>query len=215
MIGQDDRLPHTLVPLALAVTLVQSRFSASTLPVSTEPNAIATFIASTVPIWEYSDDARHVPKPLPNPIRAGVFRDGGRELIFLDGRPSKFRLAVQVNDVDCVVEMLKHPERALRIRNRVIRDLARTLIQKARSLRTASAKIVNDAEALRGARRGGDLTREACVRRAGYCGVPSSPVRRDVYFAATSELRLASERCSSRIKSTRRGIPRSALAIRR
>ena len=41
MIGQDDRLPHTLVPLALAVTLVQSRFSASTLPVSTEPKAAA------------------------------------------------------------------------------------------------------------------------------------------------------------------------------
>ena len=156
MVGRDDQLPHTLVPLVLAVTIVRSKFSHGTALVATEPNAVATFIASTVPIWEYSDNARHLPRPLQNAVRDGIFR-GGRELIFLDGRPSKVRLAVHVDDVDCVIRMLKDPERALHIRNQVVRKLSRILIERSRqasarsrSLRSVAARILNNAEALRG-----------------------------------------------------------------
>ena len=153
MMGRNDQLPHTLVPLVLAVTIVRSKLSDSTLRVPSEPNAIATFIASAVPIWEYSDDARQPPKPLQNPVPGGIFRDGGRELMFLDGRASKSLLAVHVNDIDCVVEMLKHPERALCIRNRVIRQLARRLVERSRSLRTRTSSTLNKARRLQEASR--------------------------------------------------------------
>ena len=106
MAGGEHHLPHSLVPLALAVSVVRSK-----LPGAAGADAVATLIASAVPVFEYWDSPRRLPRPLPNALREGVFWDGGRELRFVDGRPTKYRLAVQVQDVDCVLEMLMHPER--------------------------------------------------------------------------------------------------------
>ena len=116
---------------------------------------MATFIAATVPIWEYSDDPRVLPVPLRNPLRNGVFRDGGKQLLFLDGTPPKMRLAIQSDDVCCVIEMLQHPHRALLIRNRVLRAHARRLVQRshnavvtATKVRTAAKQLLDRAGAL-------------------------------------------------------------------
>lgn len=155
MVGRDHQLPHTLVPLELAVTIVRSKIANGGSPVAADPNAMATFIAATVPIWEYSDDPSTLARPLRNAAGSGVFRKGGRELHFLDGRPAKRLLAVQADDINCVIEMLQHPDDASLIRNRVLRTLARKLVQQSREagakstvLRGNSRTIFDRAETL-------------------------------------------------------------------
>ena len=139
----DQRLPHTLVPLALAVTLIRAKLAPAGSAVAADADAIATFIASTVPIWEYSDDVLKPPRPLRNPAQ-GVFREGGGELRFLDGRPSMRLLAVQTDDINCVVEMVERPHSAVRVRSRVLRALARQLIQQSRDS-VAAARALRSA----------------------------------------------------------------------
>ena len=163
MVGRQDRLPHSL-PLALAVSLVRARLAG---PAATDPDSVATFIASNVPVFEYWDTPLRLPRPLPNPLREGVFRDGGRELRFVDGRPTKYRLAVRVEDVDCVVEMLTYPGRAASIRNRVLRAHARKLIRRSRDLGARSAELRGAAERL--------LARAALVSQPAYPGASFSP----------------------------------------
>jgi len=92
MAGREQHLPHTLVPLALAVSVVRSRVAAVA---GADPDAVATLIASAVPVFEYWDTPVRLPKPLANTLREGVFRDAGGELHFVDGRPTKYRLAVR------------------------------------------------------------------------------------------------------------------------
>lgn len=124
MIGQDTHLPHTLVPLALAVRLVRSGLSNRAAFPSCDVNALAALIASNVPIFEYFDDPNWFPRLVDvNPSR-GFFRQGGAEFRFRDGRPSKRLLAMQAADVECVIDMLTHPEHALEIRAKALRCLS-------------------------------------------------------------------------------------------
>jgi hypothetical protein len=138
MVGREHDLPHSLVPLALAVSLVRFRFAGVA---EMDPNAVATLIASRVPVFECWPNPLRLPRPLANALRDGVFCDEGRELRFMDGRPSKYRLAVRAEDVDCAVEMLMHPERAVAIRNRLLRAHARTLVRRSRELGARSAEL--------------------------------------------------------------------------
>jgi len=138
MAGHEHDLPHTLVPLALAVSLLRARFAGAA---EMDANAVATLIASRVPVFEYWPTPLRLPRPLANALRDGVFRDEGRELRFMDGRPSKYRLAVRVEDVDFAVEMLSHPEHAVSIRNRLLRAHARTLVSRSRDLGARSADL--------------------------------------------------------------------------
>ena len=136
MVGRNDHLSHSLVPLSVAVVLVrQSVYGSRRSAESPDPNAIATFIAGMVPIYEYWDDPSIRPRALCNSQSAGLFRNGGRELQFLDGRPAKRLLAVQADDVACVSEMLKDPERAALIRGLALKETGRRLVDKANELR--------------------------------------------------------------------------------
>lgn len=141
MIEREHELVHSLLPLSLAVSLVQSRLSSDRSAVAPDANGIAMFIAAAVPIWEYPEDARRPPRALRNAAAAGVFRNGGRELRFLDGSPSKFRLAIQADNVGRVVEMLQQPDHALLLRNRALRALARKLVQLSCEARADSGAL--------------------------------------------------------------------------
>jgi len=124
MLGREHDLPHSLVPLALAVLLVRAKLPGAA---GADPNAVAAMIASAVPVFEYWNNPLRLPRPLPaSALRDSVFRDGGQELRFVDGRPPRYRLAVRAEDVDYVMEMLMHPERAACIRNRALRAHARS-----------------------------------------------------------------------------------------
>jgi hypothetical protein len=119
MVGRNDRLSHTLVPLSVAVTLVRERvYGARRSAQSLDPNGIAVFIAGAVPLYEYSDDASVRP----------------RALHCIDGRPAKRLLAVHAEDVTCVVEMLKDPEHAVLIRRLALKKTGRRLLDKANEL---------------------------------------------------------------------------------
>src|SRR5690349_9513349 len=100
MAERDYPLPHSLVPLALAVVLVPAKLAERSVRCGLDPNG----------------------------LRGGRFCEGGRELRFVDGRPTKYLLAVHARDIGSVVEMLAHPERAARIRSRVLRAHARQSI---------------------------------------------------------------------------------------
>jgi hypothetical protein len=134
-----DHLPHTLVPLCLAVIVVRERIKDVVEPGSAEPDAIATFIASVLPIYEYGGP--RPPRLLMRSNRHGVFRDGGRVLEFLDGRPSKHLLAVKAEEIPCIVEMIKHPDRAESIRRKAVQSTARRLVTLSRELRKTCADL--------------------------------------------------------------------------
>jgi len=136
-----DSLPHSLLPLALAVLLVRAKLAERTVVCGMDPNGLASFIGSAVPVFEYWKDPSRRPSALPSGLRGGMLCEGGRELRFVDGRSTKFMLAVHVDDVGSVVEMLQCPERAARIRGRVLRAHARQLVRTARELRAAAIEL--------------------------------------------------------------------------
>jgi hypothetical protein len=136
-----DHLSHSLMPLELAVTLVRNNVYASRPGApSSEPDAIARFIAASVPIYECSKD----PSTRPSAVRRdhdGLFRKGGRELHFLDGRPIKKDLAVKADDVECVIAMLRDPERAADIRGEALEAQARPVQDRAAELKSQSKNL--------------------------------------------------------------------------
>jgi hypothetical protein len=149
MIGQDTHLPHTLVPLVLAVSLVRSRLSPRAAAVSPDSNSLATFIASAVPVFEYFDDPNWLPRLLIATWQDGVFTDGGAELRFMDGRRSTRLLAVQADDVECVIGMLNDPENRLRIRSKVLTAAAARLRRSSTIARREAAGLRADAREAR------------------------------------------------------------------
>ena len=116
-IGDHDDVPHTLIPLALAVGLIRSKVYGDR-PVAGQGrdgdfNALAGFVAATVTLYEFSSDPSERPRVLAQAeLEGGLFRDGGRELRFIDGRSPKRYLAVSAVDVECVIAMLNDPQRA-------------------------------------------------------------------------------------------------------
>lgn len=109
--GRDDELPHTLLPLSLAADLVRAKFYAGRHMTGQDReadlNTLATFIAGMIPIYEYAQDLSEAPRALAKAeIDGGLFRNGGKSLVFIDGRPARPLLAVNVDDVQRVTEML-------------------------------------------------------------------------------------------------------------
>jgi hypothetical protein len=68
MAGREHHLPHSLVPLALVVSTVRARVPGGDSPL-------------------------RLPRPLCCVLRDGVFHEGGRQLRFVDDRPTKYALA--------------------------------------------------------------------------------------------------------------------------
>lgn len=106
MLKPSDTLPHTLVPVALAVEVVWSRVYDAGKPTADAKERLLDSIASTLSVtgrlYEYVGDAK--PRALkPAEIRGGVFKGGGKELHFTDGRAPLRHLAVPTDDVPHVI----------------------------------------------------------------------------------------------------------------
>jgi len=152
--GDHEDVPHTLIPLGLAVGLIRSKvYAGAKLTDQGEKgdlNALASFVAATVPIYEYTADPSRAPRALlRTELEGGMFRDGGKELRFIDGRATKRYLALNALDVECVRSLLHEPERALRIRSRFVRLRAQKLRARATWLRGRASALRNEALDLR------------------------------------------------------------------
>jgi len=145
--GDHEDVPHTLIPLGLAVGLIRSKVyddgKTTGQGHGDDLSALASFVAATVPIYEYATDPSKAPRALlRSELEGGMFRDRAKELRFIDGRATKRFLAVNALDVECVMSLLHDPERALRIRSRYVR-------LRAQKLRARAAWLRNRALALR------------------------------------------------------------------
>jgi hypothetical protein len=148
--GLRDQFPHTLIPLDLAVLIVQQEVYGKEREANgADPNSIAAYIASAVPLYEVGKSAATEPRLVLNLNRQAVFTDGGKEAVFLDGRPSKHLLAVHAKDVPCVIAMLKDPPHAENIRRKAIENTSRKLVEQSRELRARRLKLSDVLKALR------------------------------------------------------------------
>lgn len=117
--GRNDELSHTLLPLSLAADLVRAKIYAVWRTAGQDReaglNTLATFIAGMIQLYEYGQDPSEAPRALRKAeIDGGLFRNGGKTLVFIDGRPTKSLLAVNVDDVQRVIEMLTRAPLSLR-----------------------------------------------------------------------------------------------------
>jgi hypothetical protein len=156
--GDHDDTPHTLLPLTLAVGLVRSKVQAGHNTTGRGPegdaDAIAAFIAGVVPLYEFAHDPSVRPRMLERgELDTGLFRGGGQELHFIDGRPTKRYLAVNAVDVECVIALLRNPQRAAEIRSRFVRLRSERLKARSVRLRAQAAKLRAEAVGLRPSRR--------------------------------------------------------------
>jgi hypothetical protein len=119
-------LRHSLVPLDLAVLLVRDGVYGESgqgpWALSFDADTVATFIASTVPVYAYSDDPSVRPRILKRSQRTGWLKSGER-------------LGIQANDVMSVIAMLEQPERAVEIRGKAVLKEARRLGAECQRLR--------------------------------------------------------------------------------
>jgi hypothetical protein len=168
-VDRADSVPHSLIPLALAVGVVRYKAYGGGQPKSQGPegelNMLAAFIAATVPVYEFQADRPAAVRALSKPeLEGGLFRDSGRELRFLDGRPAKRNLAVNATDVACVVSLLKDPDDAARIRSRFAR-------RRAQEIKAQSKELIGQATELR---RESQHLRSACATTAHGVVLPTA-----------------------------------------
>lgn len=155
MWGRNDRLPHSLTPLELALITIRREAYPVVQPPPLE--SIAYVVADSITIYEYLPSGGSVPRALSRAeLRGGLFRRNGAELHFLDGRATKCALAVDVADVRCIIEMLKDPDHASAIHRKFVQA-------RSEELRARSAEILNQAHSVR---RRSDIARAAIQHAA-------------------------------------------------
>ena len=150
-IGEHDDVPHTLIPLPLAVGLIRAKVYGERAGLQHgQLDALAAFVAGTVLLYEFAADPSRPPHPLTSDeIEGGLFREGGRELRYLDGRAARRNLAVNAIDVECVMALLKDPQRAAATRSRYVRLRSQKLKARSLRLRADAARLRDEAGALR------------------------------------------------------------------
>jgi hypothetical protein len=155
---EHDATPHTLIPLSLAVGLVRHKGGYAARQMTEQGregdfDMLAGFIAAMVPLYEYSPDASTPPRVLrPAELEGGMFRNGAKELRFIDGRATKRCLAVHATAVECILALLRDPQNTAQIRSQFVR-------QRAQQIRARSNRLIEIAAALR--RRASEL-RSSC-----------------------------------------------------
>jgi hypothetical protein len=100
---------HGLLALPLAIVVLREkvfRARASLDKEQADANALAALIAGAMRLYECAEDPAMPPRLVRHDPRKGSFRDGGRELHFLDGTPAKRRLAVQADELAAVIAKL-------------------------------------------------------------------------------------------------------------
>jgi hypothetical protein len=100
--------PHELVPLELAVRSIQQRAypeqSLATF-LNEQLNGIAYAVVALVPLYQ-ADSAGKVRAVTRDELQHGYFRQGAKELHFLDNRPPLKALAVTASGVETVVRSI-------------------------------------------------------------------------------------------------------------
>jgi len=82
--------------------------------------SLAQALSRLATIYVLSDDPKQVRSLSPGDLEGGKFRDGGREVVFSDGRTKISRLAVRLKELHPAIEALKRgssPSREQVIRN--------------------------------------------------------------------------------------------------
>ena len=100
---------HGLLALPLAIVVLREklyRARSSGDAEQADANALAALIAGGIRLYECAEDPAVPPRLVRHDPRKGSFRDGGRELHFLDGTPAKRRLAVQADELAAVIAKL-------------------------------------------------------------------------------------------------------------
>jgi hypothetical protein len=107
-----DRKTHDLVPLELAARTVYQRVyeethrKAGMACTPEQLNGIAYAIAALLPVFTNEDDPQSFRRLSEEELLKGLFRDGGRAMIFIDGRASIRALAVSAKGLDRVARVL-------------------------------------------------------------------------------------------------------------
>ena len=155
-VSDHDEVRHSLIPLPLAAAVIQHKVYGERPPAQRNAQAdldgLAYFIAATMALYEYDDDRSRPARRLASrELEGGLFRDGARELHFLDGRASKRLLAVTALDVECATALLADPEHAARIRSRFFRLRAQRLKARAAALKNEAERLRRELRQLRAA----------------------------------------------------------------
>jgi hypothetical protein len=95
----------TMAEAALAA-YAQSTGNASTIP-SVTGNLYAELLSRLIPLYALSEDRQQVRALTRADIDGGMFRDGGREIWFPDGRPPIRGLALTRTALKAAIEVLK------------------------------------------------------------------------------------------------------------
>ena len=101
-----------MVPLALAVQVIWAKVYERRHNVGQAKeqllNSLAGMLLAMVTVYEYTPDSEAAPRIVPaKQLSGGMFKGGGKELRFLDGRPPRRNLAVAADEVTIVIEKLQ------------------------------------------------------------------------------------------------------------
>jgi hypothetical protein len=102
-----SRLPDALVPLELAVRHI---FKNVYGPVTSldKLNGLAMAIAALATIFQSDKESTKLPRAIPASVAfSGMFRGGGKELRFVDGRAPLLALCMKAEDVSYVIGVLQ------------------------------------------------------------------------------------------------------------
>ena len=104
----DQKAANDLIPLELAVQAVYARvYEAEHRKADPgQLNEIAQAIAALVPVFTYDKDPTSVRRLSEQDLQKGLFREGGRIMIFPDGRAPVRTLAVSGEALDIVLREL-------------------------------------------------------------------------------------------------------------
>ena len=108
----DEKAANDLVPLELAVRTVYARVyeaqhrKAGLVCSPEQLDGIAHAMAALVPVFAYDKDPAGVRRLSDQELQKGLFREGGRIMIFLDGRAPIRTFAVSAQALDIVVREL-------------------------------------------------------------------------------------------------------------
>lgn len=108
----DEKTANDLVPFELAVRTVYARVfeaqhrEAGLVCGMEQLNGIAHAMAGLVPVFAYEKDPASVRRLSEEELEKGLFTEGGRIMMFLDGRASIRTFAVSAEALDIVVRQL-------------------------------------------------------------------------------------------------------------
>src|SRR3954466_12628933 len=106
---------HDLMPLDLAVDTIFRRFYAERLRTAVSSrdcahlDGLAYMVAEAWPIYAYEENGNSFRRVSAEELSQALFRSGGKEIQFVDGRAPLRRLAVHTETVGAAVTMLGHP----------------------------------------------------------------------------------------------------------